>query len=61
MDIWNLFVTNKILGKIVEYTNKYIKLKQYNVVYKTATPTDIIDIKALIGLCMYIWCNKKQS
>ena len=50
VEIWSLFFTDEMLKNIVSYTNNYIQLKKYNKEHRTARETDIIEIKALLGL-----------
>lgn len=51
LDIWNFFFTDEMLEVIVESTNKKIQtLSQNYSRERDAKPTNIIEIKALIGL-----------
>ncbi|KAI4466910.1 piggybac transposable element-derived protein 4 [Holotrichia oblita] len=55
IEIWNLFITNDILERIVVYTNTQIELKTYS-----ARATDLDELKALSGL-LYIVGVMKSS
>lgn len=60
IDIWSLFFTDDILQVIVENTNIYIGMTNFNPSNRTARPTDIIELKALIGL-LYISSMSKNN
>lgn len=53
MEIWSLFITDEMLEKIVFYSNLYIEQKRYPEQNRTARPTKIDELKALLGL-LYI-------
>lgn len=51
IDIWKYFFTDDILNSIVYYTNKHIQLVRPNYQReRDARDTDIVEIRALIGL-----------
>ncbi|KAK9711576.1 Transposase IS4 [Popillia japonica] len=59
IEIWNLFITNDMLERIVVYTNIQIELKIYSEQYRTARATDVDELKALFGL-LYIAGEEEQ-
>jgi len=50
LDIWSCFFTDDILNILVEHTNLSITQQQYSREYRTASHTDIIEMKALLEL-----------
>ena len=58
---WNLFVSEDILNIIVENTNKYIaKVESKYSRERAARPTDVIEIRALLGLLYLAGCLKSN-
>lgn len=60
LDIWACFFTDEILNLLVESTNLSISQKQYTREYRTSTTTDIIEVKALLGL-LYLSAVRKTN
>lgn len=61
IEIWNCFFTMNILTAIVENTNKFIESVQDKYERsRNAKPTDITEIKALLGL-LYIFGRSKKE
>lgn len=50
MKFWSLIYMQDLLEIIVENTNKYILLKQYNLTYKTARTINVTELKVHLGL-----------
>lgn len=59
-EIWNCFFTDEILETIVKHTNTFIEIKNTEPTNRTARPTDILELKAFIGL-LYIAGKEKHS
>ena len=52
-DFWGLFITPEIIGLLVEHTNSIIATKKGKYAQSfRAKDTDVIEMKALIGLLM---------
>nr|XP_022906087.1 piggyBac transposable element-derived protein 4-like [Onthophagus taurus] len=60
LEIWSLFFPDNILNVIVENTNIFIGMGNYDTSNRTARPTDIIELKALFGL-LYISAMSKNN
>lgn len=60
VDIWSLFFTDEILHIIVKSTNIYIGMSNVDPNNRTAKPTDILELKAFIGL-LYICAMSKNN
>ncbi|XP_023225627.1 piggyBac transposable element-derived protein 4-like isoform X2 [Centruroides sculpturatus] len=59
MDCWNLFIGKDILEMLVKFTNEQIKKIQPNYGReRDANLTDLIEIKALIGILYVAGCKK---
>lgn len=61
LDCWNLFFSDNILNIIVENTNKKIEsIKENYTRERSAKNTDLIEIKALLGLIYLAGCLKSN-
>ena len=61
VDIWKCFFDEEILNMIVSNTNLFITQQEYDrQQYRTARPTDLIEIKALLGL-LYLAAVRKTN
>lgn len=60
LDIWSCFFTPQILNLIVDNTNLSISEHAFSEDYRTATTTDVIEIKALFGL-LYLCAIRKTN
>lgn len=60
IDCWKCFFDENILNIIVDHTNHFISEKQYSNEYRTATPTDLTEMKALLGL-LYLAAVRKVN
>lgn len=60
MEIWSLFFPDDILEVIVENTNIFIGMSHFDPSNRSARQTDIIELKALLGL-LYISGMSKNN
>lgn len=56
--IWGCFITDSMLENIVENTNIFIAISNIGTINRTARPTDLLEIRALLGLLYIAGINK---
>lgn len=60
VQIWDCFFTEDVLEIIVQSTNIYIEMKRYRPENNTARKTDILEMRAFIGLLYMAGVNKNS-